>query len=46
MDVFEDRSDVSGDKYGIRCEGDGCGYHHGSIDVMEIHTNEYYHYSM
>ena len=46
MDVFDDRDDVSGDKYGIRCEGDGCGYDHGTIDVMEIHTNEHYHYSM
>jgi hypothetical protein len=48
--IWRDSDDVSGSKYGVRCEGDGCGRADGTdpadIDTIEMNFNsDEYHWS-
>jgi hypothetical protein len=44
---WESSNDVSGDKYGFRCEGDGCRTQgsRSDVDVLEMGFNGMHHYS-
>ena len=44
---WESSNDVSGDKYGFRCEGDGCRTKSSpsDVDILEMNLNSVHHYS-
>jgi hypothetical protein len=48
--LWRESNDVSGDKYGVRCSGDGCGRSDGTdpsdIEIVEMNFNsDKYHWS-
>ena len=44
---WESSNDVSGNKYGFRCEGDGCRTQSSpsDVDILEMNLNSVHHYS-
>jgi hypothetical protein len=44
---WENSNDVSGDKYGFRCEGNGCRTQESpsDVDVLEMNFDRVHHYS-